>query len=99
MGMSGTDYALHRQFLDATSQYRRQFLQQLNAELAEYAEVNTFDYTRGREFWETIPAFSFASPGAAWSLEQRRASAMSLAAWSLAALLALGVSIRTMKVG
>ena len=99
MGLAGTDYALHRRFLEATSDYRRRFLQTLNAELAEYADVNTFDYTRGRAFWETIPEFSFEAPGVAWSLEERRASVTSLAAWSIAALLSLALSVGAMRVG
>jgi ABC-2 type transport system permease protein len=99
MGMSGTDYSLYRRFLEATSDYRREFLQKLNVELAEYAEVDTFEYTRGREFWATIPEFSFATPGVAWSLEQRRASVISLGGWALAALLGLGLSIGRMRAG
>jgi ABC-2 type transport system permease protein len=99
MGLAGTDYALHRRFLEATSDYRRRFLQTLNAELADYADVNTFDYTRGGAFWETIPEFSFEAPGVAWSLEERRASVTSLAAWSIAALLSLALSVGAMRVG
>jgi ABC-2 type transport system permease protein len=98
MGLAGTDYALHRRFTEATSRYRETFVQTLNAELAAYQQVDTFDYTRGRDFWAQVPSFTFEAPSAWWSLSQHRGSAIHLALWLAVSIVALGWSVATMRV-
>jgi ABC-2 type transport system permease protein len=98
MGLAGTDYALHREFTEATTRYRQRFVQTLNAELAAYDQVNTFDYTRGRDLWERIPAFAFEPPSAWWSLSRHQGSAITLALWLAVSVAALGWAVATMRV-
>ena len=98
MGLAGTDYALHREFTGATTRYRQQFVQTLNAELAAYDQVNTFDYTRGRELWERIPPFAFEPPSAWWSLSQHAGSLATLSIWLAVSMAALGWAVATMRV-
>jgi ABC-2 type transport system permease protein len=98
MGLAGTDYALHRRFTEATTRYRQQFVQTLNAELSAYGQVNTFDYTRGRDLWERIPAFAFEPPSAWCSLAEHRGSVVTLALWLAASMVALGWAVATMRV-
>lgn len=98
MALSGTDYTLHRRFVDATRAYRAQFLSLLNDELVEYRALDTFDYTRGRELWERLPEFSFAPPPAAETLRHTHQAPVALAAWSLAAVAGLFTSVKRMKI-
>jgi ABC-2 type transport system permease protein len=98
MALSGTDYDLHRRFVEATSDYREQFLSLLNDELVAYREVNTFDYTRGRELWERIPEFSFNPPTADDLMRQHRGSGAALVLWSSVALLSFGLAVKRMKI-
>lgn len=82
MSLAGTDYAFHRRFLEAASEYRARFLALLNAELVAYTEANTFDYTRGRELWERIPEFAFEPPDIRASLAESSGSVLALLLWS-----------------
>ena len=98
MGLAGTDYALHRRFTEATNAYRQTFVQTLNAELSAYQQVNTFDYTRGRDLWARIPAFTFDTPSAWWSVSQHGGSVVTIALWLLLSFAGLGWSIATLRV-
>lgn len=98
MALSGTDYDHYRRFVEATSLYRRQFVQTLNAELSAYEGINVFDYTGGRELWAKIPEFSYQGPLLRDSLSQYRVSAASLAAWLLATVIGLGWATATMRI-
>lgn len=98
MALSGTDYAHHHRFLQATSAYRRAFLSTLNAELASYEALDTFDYARGREFWERIPEFSYEAPRVGQVVIEHRMTLGATAAWLLAILGVLAWSLVTIRV-
>jgi ABC-2 type transport system permease protein len=98
MAIAATDYEFHRRFLAAASAYRAQFLALMNTELIAYTEANTFDYTRGRELWERIPAFAFEPPDVWSSLSTERVSAAALVIWCAGALAGIGVAVRRMAV-
>lgn len=98
MGLAGTDAAHDRHFMDATSRYRSMFLAALNAELSGSGRWNSFDYMRGRDLWEKIPAFDYDAPDTGWALGQHPWSAAALALWCAAALAASGWAVATMRV-
>jgi ABC-2 type transport system permease protein len=94
MALAGTDYTEHRRFVDAARTYRTRFLDLLNQELVAYREVNTFDYTSGRELWERIPAFDFTPPDVWTVVESQRQRAAGLVIWLVLAGLTLVWSAR-----
>jgi ABC-2 type transport system permease protein len=96
--LANTDATFHEAFVDATSAYRREFVQTLNAELAHYAEMDTFDYTGGRELWERVPPFAFDAPNLRQSMAGTLPSLVALAAWLTAALVALAQASRSLRV-
>jgi ABC-2 type transport system permease protein len=81
MALAGTDDAHDRLFAAAAANYRAGMLTTLNSELAQSGRLNTFDYVRGRDLWEKVPAFDYDVPPAAWALRQRWWSAAVLTAW------------------
>lgn len=97
MALAGTDYAQHHDFLRATGDYRRAFLQTLNAELASYQQLDTFDYTRGREFWQRIPAFSYEAPDAGAIVTAQRPALFALVIWLVIVMALLGWGLSTMR--
>jgi ABC-2 type transport system permease protein len=97
MGLAGTDYRLHRQFVEATREYRTAFLDLLNRELIAYREVNTFDYTRGRELWERIPEFRFEPPTAWTTLQRQWQPIAGLMVWLVVATIVLFASVGSME--
>lgn len=84
MALAATDYAHHRQFLQAAGDYRREFVQVLNAELAGYAKWDTFAFAGARELWAKIPEFEFDTPNPFWALGAHLWSVVTLAGWLLA---------------
>jgi ABC-2 type transport system permease protein len=98
MSVAGTDYDHHRRFMDATDRYRQQFVQTLNAELSAYQEVDTFEYTRGRELWERIPDFDYAPPELGAVLAERRQSVASLFVWAAVVCIGAGWAVGTMRI-
>jgi ABC-2 type transport system permease protein len=99
MALSGSDYAHHRRFLTATSAYRRAFLETLTAELASYQAFDTFDYQRGRELWERIPAFAYEAPRVCEVLQAHQASLAAFTGWLAAVGVALAWRVATLRAG
>jgi len=97
MSAAETDAGRHHEFLRATSDYRRRFVQTLNAELSAYQGLDSFDYTRGRELWSSIPEFTFTPAGSRETLHAQGRLLASLSIWLLfsAAALTLAVSSAT----
>ena len=81
MALAGTDDVHDREFAAAAARYRAQMLSTLNNELAASGRLNSFDYVRGRDLWDTLPPFDYDAPGAASALWHRRVSVIVLAAW------------------
>ena len=97
MGLAGTDYAHDREFALATARYRSEFLTVLNNELSASSRFNTFDYVRGREFWERIPPFDYDVPRAGWAIAQHGWSLVVLAAWLMVSAFAAAWSVKTLR--
>ena len=97
MALAGTDAAHDREFSEAAARYRAAMLTTLNNELASSGRLNTFDYTRGRDLWEQVPAFDYDVPAAGWALSQAAWSAAALAAWLIAATIAAAWSVSSMR--
>jgi ABC-2 type transport system permease protein len=83
MALSGTDFAHHRDFVNAAEAYRRSIQRTLNADIVSHTAQG---YTAGHELWERVPAFAYDEPGAGWALGRTMTSVWLLGAW-----LALGV--------
>jgi ABC-2 type transport system permease protein len=94
---AGTDDAHDRDFADAASQYRSAMLTTLNGELAGSGRFNAFDYTRGRDLWEKVPAFDYDPPALRWALAVRMWSAIALAAWLAVAVTGAVWSVSSMR--
>jgi len=97
MALAGTDDAHDREFAAAATRYRTAMLTTLNSELASSGRLNTFDYTRGRDLWEQVPAFDYDVPSARWAIAQRAWSAGVLATWLLAMAIAATWSVSSMR--
>ena len=81
MALAGTDDLHDRVFSVAAAEYRTQMLATLNSELAQSGRLNTFDYVRGRDLWEKVPAFDYDVPSLSWAASQRPWSLAALGAW------------------
>lgn len=97
MALAGTDEAHDREFASAAGRYRTAMLSTLNGELASSGRFNTFDYERGRDLWEKVPAFDYDVPTATWALSQRTWSAWVLGVWLVAVSLAAVWSVTSMR--
>jgi ABC-2 type transport system permease protein len=97
MALAGTDEAHDREFAAAAADYRAAMLTTLNSELASSGRFNTFDYTRGRDLWEKVPAFDYDVPTARWALSQVTWSASALAGWLIASAIAATWSVSSMR--
>ena len=97
MAFAGTDESHDREFAAAAARYRAAMLKTLNSELAASGRFNTFDYTRGRDLWEQVPAFDYDVPPAAWALSQSPWSAGALAAWLIAVTIGASWAVSSMR--
>ncbi len=80
MGLAGTDFAHHRQFVQAAEDYRRAIQRVMNTDIAEHAKPGAV-YTAGPELWQRVPEFRYEAPDATWVLAHYRWSLLILAAW------------------
>lgn len=90
MGLAGSDLAHHRHFADAAEAYRYDYVQALNRDMIE--ENADWSSTVGREVWEEIPPFEYATPSARWAARRYGLSLSVLGAWTLVLLLALPIA-------
>ena len=96
MGLAGSDYAHHRHFVDAAETYRYDFVQTLNQDMVE--QNSSWDYRAGREMWESIPAFSYESPGLGWALGHYAMGLGLLGLWFVGVALMVPVAVTRMKI-
>lgn len=80
MGLAGTDFAHHRQFVAVAEDYRRAMQRVLNNDIAEHAKPGVV-YTAGPELWQQVTEFRYNAPDAGWVLAHYRWSLLLLAAW------------------
>lgn len=96
MGLAGSDYAHHRHFVEAAETYRYDFVQTLNRDMV--AQNSSGDYRAGRSMWESIPAFTYQSPGLGWALGHYTTGLGLLGLWFVAVALAVPVAVTRMKI-
>jgi len=88
MGLSGTDFAQHRDFIDAAETYRRDIQRVMNEDITANQKKGEV-YLAGAALWQKVPDFEYSAPPTWWVLVNQR--------WSLAILgLWLVVSIASM---
>lgn len=97
MGLAGTDFRHHRDFIGAAEAYRRDMQRVLNGDLAEHGRPGRV-YLADRQLWERIPAFDYEAPSTGWALAGQLRSLIALGAWLTGSLLLLGVAVRTMRI-
>lgn len=78
MALAGTDFAHHRDFINAAEAYRRSIQRTLNVDIVSHTAQG---YTAGRELWERVPAFAYHTPGTGWALGATRMSVWLLPVW------------------
>jgi ABC-2 type transport system permease protein len=85
MGLAGTDFLQHRDFIRAAEDYRRDIQRILNGDIVRNQKPGQV-YLAGRALWEEVPAFTYEAPGTAWGLGAYTTSLLILAAWMLGGL-------------
>jgi ABC-2 type transport system permease protein len=85
MGLAGTDFLQHRDFIRAAEDYRRDIQRILNGDIVRNQKPGQV-YLAGRALWEEVPAFTYEAPGTAWVLGAYTTSLLILAAWMLGGL-------------
>lgn len=93
MGVSGTDFAHHREFSVAAERHRRLMQDLMSRDLIDHADPlgdRHFAYTADASLWQQVPRFSYAAPSIAWAIAQ---NARSLAVLAVAFVLAIAVSL------
>lgn len=60
--IAGTDFHHHRHFIDAAETYRRTMVNRLNGELGQHKEHEKMNESSSKQFWESIPAFTYRAP-------------------------------------
>ncbi len=96
MGLAGSDYAHHRHFVEAAETYRYDFVQMLNRDMV--AQNASWDYRAGRAMWESIPTFTYESPGLGWTLSHHTIGLGLLGLWFVVVALAMPVAVTRMKI-
>lgn len=87
MGLSGTDFAQHRDFTTRAESYRRGVQKQMSDALTYGSK--TGDYVMaGNELWQKVPDFVYSPPSLGWVMRQQSLSLLLLVGW-LAATTAL----------
>jgi ABC-2 type transport system permease protein len=97
MGLSGTDFAQHRDFAQAAEGYRRALVERLNLEMRDKAGKDGYDYLSDAEFWQSIPDFAYAAPGTLQVLGANRLNVVFLVLWFVTGCLAAIGAIGRMK--
>jgi ABC-2 type transport system permease protein len=85
MALAGTDFAHHRDFVNAAERYRRGIQRVMNDDIARNSRPGVA-YTASPALWAEVPEFEYQLPGASWALRKVVPSIGLLAAWCLVAL-------------
>lgn len=80
MGLAGTDFAHHRDFVRAAEEYRRMIQRVMNDDIMANSKPGV-TYAAGPELWRKVPDFVYEAPQTAWVLEHYRWSLGLLAMW------------------
>ncbi len=97
-GLCGTDYAHHRHFTDYAEGWRQQLVDGLNQTFAEKAGAKGWDYTAGKELWQSGPPFAYRAPGASFAIQHHLIDLTALFAWLLLAIVLALRSAQKVKV-
>ena len=95
MGLAGSDLAHHRHFVEAAETYRYDYVQTLNLDMVE--RNASWDYRAGRSMWESIPAFTYESPGLSWALGHYTIGLGFLGLWFVAVTVMVPVAVTRMR--
>jgi ABC-2 type transport system permease protein len=82
MGLSGTDFAHHRDFVHAAEQYRREIQRVMNADIAQNAKPGVV-YAAGADLWQRVPEFVYEPPATASVLRAQGINILLLGLWLL----------------
>lgn len=83
MGLAGTDFFHHRDFIDAAEGYRRAMQRILNDDIVRNQKPGQV-YLAGRALWEQVPPFEYSTPPAGRVLGAYVTSLLVLALWLVA---------------
>ncbi len=97
MGLSGTDFAQHRDFARAAETYRRSLVERLNLEMRDKAGKTGYSYLSDAELWRSIPDFTYAAPGTSRVLGANKLNIALLVFWFVTGCIAAIVAIGRMK--
>jgi ABC-2 type transport system permease protein len=84
MGLAGTDFAHHREFVETAEEYRRMIQRVMNGDIAENSKPGVV-YTAGRELWAKVPEFNYQAPSARWVLSNNVRSLLLMTGWLIVA--------------
>ncbi len=83
MGLAGTDFLQHRDFIRAAEDYRRDIQRILNGDIVRNQKPGQV-YLAGRALWEEVPPFEYDAPSTGWVLGAYTTSLLVLAFWMVA---------------
>jgi len=83
MGLAGTDFLQHRDFIRAAEDYRRDIQRTLNGDIVRNQKPGQV-YLAGRELWEEVPPFEYDAPSTGWVLGAYTTSLLVLGFWMVA---------------
>ncbi|MDP1572114.1 MAG: DUF3526 domain-containing protein [Vicinamibacterales bacterium] len=84
MGLAGTDFLQHRDFIRAAEDYRRDIQRILNGDIVRNQKPGQV-YLAGRALWEEVPPFDYEAPATSWVLAAYTTSLLVLGLWMAAA--------------
>ncbi|MBM3807800.1 MAG: DUF3526 domain-containing protein [Acidimicrobiia bacterium] len=97
MGLAGTDFNQHRDFVAAAENYRRDIQRVLNADIAANQKKGQV-YLADRSLWEQVPEFEYTAPPTQWVLGNYITSLIVLIAWFAASAFVLFRSTARLQV-
>ncbi|MEE2788331.1 MAG: DUF3526 domain-containing protein [Myxococcota bacterium] len=97
-GLSGTDFAHHRDFTEYAETWRKAFVRKLNETFAEKAGAQGWDYRAGAELWKQAPPFTYREPSPTFALQHHWPNVFALLFWLAVALFGAHVFARRVRV-
>jgi ABC-2 type transport system permease protein len=86
MGLAGTDFQQHRDFVSAAEDYRRLIQRTMNDDITAHPTKRGGVYLAGPELWEKVPQFEYVAPPASWVIGHIAWSAAILGLWLVVAM-------------
>lgn len=86
MSMAGTDFAHHRNFASAAEEYRRMVNKRMNDDYMNNSRTGNTTYVADEKLWQSVPAFEYTIPNAAWALKTQITPLVMLLLWTFAAI-------------